>query len=203
MRADSSMTIQLSIAASRSRWLLAGVWAFFGVVSMVGISPLPASAQVPPPPSAGAPPMLPGSIDLPGGAGAGVHGANSPYAPLVERADVVAWSVLTDVKTKVVKKRILPAFNTSQMALNEKVQRIQGFMLPLEPGEKHRRFLLSRVPLTCGFCLPGGPESMIEVRTKTPVKYSLEAVVVEGQFLALNDDEYGLYYRLTGAAIVK
>jgi len=197
------MTIQLSIAASRSRWLLAGVWAIFGVVSMVGISPLPASAQVPPPPSAGAPPMLPGSIDLPGGAGAGVHGANSPYAPLVERADVVAWSVLTDVKTKVVKKRILPAFNTSQMALNEKVQRIQGFMLPLEPGEKHRRFLLSRVPLTCGFCLPGGPESMIEVRTKTPVKYSLEAVVVEGQFLALNDDEYGLYYRLTGAAIVK
>jgi hypothetical protein len=147
--------------------------------------------------------MLPGSIDLPGGAGAGVHGANSPFAPLVDRADVVAWSVLTDVKTKVVKKRILPAFNASQLALNQKVQRIQGFMLPLEPGERHRRFLLSRVPLSCGFCLPGGPESMIEVRTKIPVKYSLEAVVVEGQFLALNDDEYGLYYRLTDASMVK
>ncbi len=147
--------------------------------------------------------MLPGSIDLPGGAGAGVHGANSPFSPLEDRADVVAWSVLTDVKTKVVKKRILPAFNASQLALNQKVQRIQGFMLPLEPGEKHRRFLLSRVPLSCGFCLPGGPESMIEVRTKAAVKYSLEAVVVEGQFLALNDDEYGLYYRLTDAALVK
>lgn len=147
--------------------------------------------------------MLPGSIDLPGGVGSGVHGANSPFAPLVDRADVVAWSVLTDVKTKVVKKRILPAFNASQLALNQKVQRIQGFMLPLEPGEKHRRFLLSRVPLSCGFCLPGGPESMIEVRTKIPVKYSLEAVVVEGQFLALNDDEYGLYYRLTEASMVK
>jgi len=177
--------------------------AMFGVLCAVAVLPKPASAQVPAPPSAGAQPMLPGSIDLPGGAGAGVHGANSPYAPLVERADVVAWSVLTDVKTKVVKKRMLPAFSASQLALNEKTQRIQGFMLPLEPGEKHRRFLLSRVPLTCGFCLPGGPESMIEVRTKTPVKYSLEAVVVEGQFLALKDDEYGLYYRLTGAAIVK
>jgi hypothetical protein len=118
------------------------MWVFFGVVSVVVISPLPASAQVPPPPSAGAPPMLPGSIDLPGGAGAGVHGANSPFSPLVDRADVVAWSVLTDVKTKVVKKRMLPAFNTSQLALNEKTQRIQGFMLPLEPGEKHRRFLI-------------------------------------------------------------
>jgi hypothetical protein len=31
----------------------------------------------------------------------------------------------------------------------------------------------------------------------------LEAVVVEGQFLALNDDEYGLYYRLTEASMVK
>jgi len=59
------------------------------------------------------------------------------------------------------------------------------------------------VPLSCGFCLPGGPESMIEVRTKVPVKYSLEAVVVEGKFLALNDDEYGLYYRLTDASMVK
>lgn len=146
--------------------------------------------------------MLPGSIDLPGGAGSGVHGADSPFAPLVDRADVVPWSVLTDVKTKVVKKRILPAFNASQLGLNQKVQRIQGFMLPLEPGEKHRRFLLSRVPLTCGFCLPGGPESMIEVRTKAAVKYSLEAVVVEGRFLALTDDEYGLYYRLTDAALV-
>ncbi|MDO9277709.1 MAG: DUF3299 domain-containing protein [Polaromonas sp.] len=147
--------------------------------------------------------MLPGSIDLPGGKGAGLHGANSPFAPLVDRADVVAWSVLTDVKTQVVKKRMLPAFNTTQLALNDKTQRIQGFMLPIEPGEKHRRFLLSRVPLTCGFCLPGGPESMIEVRTQTPVKYSLEAVVVEGRFMALRDDEYGLFYRLTDAVMVK
>jgi hypothetical protein len=197
------MTSQPSIAAGCSRWFLAGAWAFFGVIGMVGLSPLPASAQVPPPPSAGAPPMLPGSIDLPGGVGSGVHGTNSPFAPLVDRADVVPWSVLTDVKTKVVKKRILPAFNASQLGLNQKVQRIQGFMLPLEPGERHRRFLLSRVPLSCGFCLPGGPESMIEVRTKIPVKYSLEAVVVEGKFLALNDDEYGLYYRLTDASMVK
>jgi hypothetical protein len=191
------------MAAGRSRGLMVGMWVILVALGFVGALSVPASAQVPPPPSAGAPPMLPGSIDVPGGVGAGVHGANSPYAPLVERVDVVAWSVLTDVKTKVVKRRMLPAFNTSQMALNEKTQRIQGFMLPLEPGEKHRRFLLSRVPLTCGFCLPGGPESMIEVRTKIPVRYSLDAVVVEGQFLALNDDEYGLYYRLTDAAIVK
>ena len=61
----------------------------------------------------------------------------------------------------------------------------------------------SSVPLTCSFCVPGGPESMVEVKTKTPVKYSMEPVVVEGKFLVLLDDPYGLYYRVTDAVSVK
>lgn len=142
-------------------------------------------------------------FDLPVGQGAGVHGANSPFPPLAARTDVVPWSVLTAVKTKTEKNRILPVFNLDQMALNQKTQRIQGFMMPLDPGEKQKHFLLSSVPLTCAFCLPGGPESMVEVKTKTPVKYSMEPVVVEGRFLVLNDDSYGLYYRITDAASVK
>jgi hypothetical protein len=137
------------------------------------------------------------------GTGAGTHGAGSPFAPLQARQDVIPWSVLTDVKTKTEKNRILPVFNTSQTALNQKTQRIQGFMMPLEPGTSQRHFLLSSVPLTCSFCTPGGPESMVEVRTKTPVKYGMEPVVVEGKFLVLNDDSYGLYYRMTDATSVK
>ena len=142
-------------------------------------------------------------FDLPVGQGAGVHGANSPFPPLAARTDVVPWSVLTAVKTKNEKNRILPVFTLDQMALNQKTQRIQGFMMPLDPGEKQKHFLLSSVPLTCAFCLPGGPESMVEVKTKTPVKYSMEPVVVEGRFLVLNDDSYGLYYRITDATSVK
>ena len=142
-------------------------------------------------------------IELPAGQGAGVHGANSPFAPLSERNDVVPWSVLTSVKTKNEKNRILPVFTRDQTALGDKIQRIQGFMMPLEPGEKQKHFLLSSVPLTCSFCTAGGPESMVEVKTKTPVKYSLEPVVVEGRFVVLNDDPYGLYYRVTDAVGVK
>jgi hypothetical protein len=41
------------------------------------------------------------------------------------------------------------------------------------------------------------------VKTKTPVKYSLEPVVVEGRFATLADDDYGLYYRITDAVAVK
>jgi uncharacterized protein len=143
------------------------------------------------------------AIDLPAGQGAGVHGANSPFAPLSERNDVVPWSVLTAVKTKNEKNRILPVFTRDQTALGDKIQRIQGFMMPLEPGEKQKHFLLSSVPMTCSFCTPGGPESMVEVKTKTPVKYSMEPVVVEGRFAVLNDDPYGLYYRVTDAVGVK
>ncbi len=143
------------------------------------------------------------ALGVPQGQGAGVHSPNSPFAPLPKRDDVVPWSVLTAISTKTVKNKILPVFAAPQLALNQKTQKLQGFMMPLEPGERQRHFLLTSVPLTCGFCLPGGPESMVEVRTKTPVKYSMEPVVVEGKFQVLNDDQYGLYYRITDAVAVK
>jgi hypothetical protein len=144
-----------------------------------------------------------GNGAIPAGTGAGYHSPNSPFAPLAERDDVLPWSVLTAVKTKVDKNRVLPVFPSNIQALNQKSQRIQGFMMPLDPGEKQKHFLLSSVPLTCAFCIPGGPESMVEVKTKTPVKYSMDAVVVEGQFAVLQDDPYGLYYRVTDAVAVK
>lgn len=140
---------------------------------------------------------------VPMGQGAGVHGANSPYAPLAERSDVLPWSLLTAVKTKTEKNRILPVFGPDIQTLDRKNQRIQGFMMPLSLGEKHKHFLISSVPLTCAFCLPGGPESMVEVKAKTPVKYSMEVIVVEGKFAVLKDDPYGLYYRMTEAVAVK
>ncbi len=154
---------------------------------------LPAAAQLSSP--------MPGVV--PQGTGAGVHSPDSPIAPLPARNDVVPWSVLTAVKTKTEKNRILPVFDAQQLTLNKKTQRIQGFMMPLEPGERQRHFLLSSVPLSCSFCVPGGPESMVEVKTKTPVRYTLEPVTVEGNFAVLNDDPYGLYYRMTDAVSVK
>lgn len=163
-------------------WILTSLLAF-------GL-PLAAFAQLSPP-IAGA------------GTGAGIHSPNSPIAPLVERADVLPWSMLTEVKTKSVKNRLLPVFTPQVQALNDKPQRIQGFMMPLEPGERQRHFLLSSVPMSCSFCTPGGPESMVEVKTRTPIKYTLEPVVIEGRFAVLADDPYGLYYRVSDAVGIK
>jgi hypothetical protein len=148
-------------------------------------------------------PAADGAFALPAGQGPGYHSPNSIFPPLAARADVVPWSVLTAVKTKNQKNRILPVFTLEQLSLHQKTQRVQGFMMPLDPGATQKHFLLSSIPLSCPFCLPGGPESLIEVRTKTPVKYSMEPVVVEGRFLVLNDDDMGLYYRVTDATGVK
>jgi hypothetical protein len=140
---------------------------------------------------------------IPAGSGAGVHSPQSPFAPLRERPDVLPWSLLTQVKTRVAKNRVLPVFPPEILALDGKPQRVQGYMMPLEPGEKQTHFLLSSVPLTCSFCLPGGPESMIEVKTRTPVRYGMEPLVVQGRLAVLHEDPYGLYYRITDAEPVK
>jgi hypothetical protein len=158
-----------------------------------GLSPLVGLAQ-----SAA---LLPAGVVA--GSGPGVHSPDSPFAPLPQRSDVVPWSLLTAVTLRDSRKGPRPAFNAEQLALHFRQQRVQGFMMPLEPGEKQKHFLLSSVPMTCAFCVPGGPESMVEVFTKTPVKYSLEPVAVEGRFAVLEDDPYGLYYRVTDAVNIK
>ena len=175
-------------------WTLTLAWTLGSVAATAQSSTPPLSPPLLSPPIAGG---------IPAGTGAGVHSPNSPFAPLQERSDVLAWSVLTAVKTRVERNRILPVFPADVRALGKTTQRVQGFMMPLQPGERQRHFLLSSVPLTCSFCVPGGPESMVEVRTKTPVRYVMEPVVVEGQFTVLDDDPYGLYYRRTHAVAVK
>ena len=189
----------------RLRWVaglvLAAGSALAAAQAPVLSSPVP--GVQPSRPAAAAAPASAGVLGgLPAGTGAGVHSPDSPFAPLQPRADVVPWSVLTSVKTRVDRKRLLPVFEAAQLGLDQKTQRIQGFMMPLEPGERQRHFLLSSVPLSCSFCTPGGPESMVEVRTRTPVKATMEPVVVEGRFHVLRDDPYGLYYRMTEAVPV-
>ncbi|RQO55280.1 hypothetical protein DBR47_20595 [Paucibacter sp. KBW04] len=131
------------------------------------------------------------------GQGPGYHDPRSPFKPLQEHEGVLTWSLLSSVTTKADKTRLIPVFPSAVQALDKKTVKVQGFMMPLEPGDKQRHFLLSSVPTSCSFCVPAGPEGLIEVRTKQPVRYSLEPVLVEGVLSVLNDDPYGLFYRLS------
>lgn len=137
------------------------------------------------------------------GQGPGFHDPRSPFKPIVARDGVVPWQVLSSVSTKTEKNRVVPIFPQPVQALNNQTVKLEGFMMPLEPGEKQRHFLLSAVPTTCSFCVPAGPEGLVEVRSRTPVKYSLEPVLLEGRLAVLSNDPYGLFYRIVDAQPVQ
>jgi hypothetical protein len=59
------------------------------------------------------------------------------------------------------------------------------------------------MPVDCAFCMPGGPESLVEVKTKQPLAYGFAPIVLSGKLAVLKDDPTGVFYRLTDAVPVK
>lgn len=142
------------------------------------------------------------ATQVPPAQGAAISPPSTPVLmlPLPEIKGVVSWDTLAKVKQVKSKDRIRPEFTTEITALNDQDVKLQGFMMPLEPGEKQQHFLISVNPQSCSYCLPAGPEGVVEVRTKTAVKYTIEPIILSGRMTVLKDDPMGLYYRLTDAA---
>lgn len=148
-----------------------------------------------------------GDNKAPPGKGAAAMDAPLPtssYAarPLPELKGVVSWKTLAQVEAVRQKDKFVPQFSSNVTVLDKKEVRLQGFMMPLEMGEKQKRFILAALPPSCAFCLPGGPEQLVEVQAKAPVKYGFEPIVISGRLTVLKDDPMGLYYRLTDAVVV-
>jgi len=122
---------------------------------------------------------------------------------LPDRKDVVSWKLLAQVEVVKVKDRYQPQFSSGVAALDAKEVKVQGFMMPLEMGDKQSHFILSSTPQSCAFCMPGGPESLVEVKMKKPVAYGMEPVVLSGKLAVLKDDPTGVFYRLTDAVPAK
>ena len=128
---------------------------------------------------------------------------NAALQPLPERKDVVSWKTLSQVELVKQKDRYVPQFSSGVAALDQKQIKLAGFMMPLEMGEQQSHFVLAAMPVTCAFCLPGGPESMVEVKMKTPVKYTFDALVVTGKLSIMKDDPSGIFYRIVDAVPAK
>jgi uncharacterized protein len=154
---------------------------FFGLIAASSVAAQ--SAGKPPPPAV---PVTPGQLI-------------APQQYLADRPGFTSWKTLALVQPIKQGNRIVPEFDKQIQSLNGKQVKVQGFMLPLDMGDKQKRFLLSAAPPHCTFCLPGGAETMIEVRAKDAVRYGFEAVLLEGKLSVLKDDPTGLYYRLTEA----
>jgi hypothetical protein len=122
---------------------------------------------------------------------------------LPERAGVVSWRLLAQVQPVKQGNKMVPEFSKEILALDAKETRVQGFMIPLDAGDKQKRFLLTAVPPHCSFCLPAGPDSVVEIVAKSPVRYTFDPIVVTGKFAVLRNDTAGLLYRLSDAAQVE
>jgi hypothetical protein len=121
--------------------------------------------------------------------------------PLPELKGVVSWKTLAQVEPVKLKDRVLPQYADSVLKLNATEVKLQGFMMPLEMGDRQKQFVLTAMPQTCAFCLPGGPEQLVLVQAKAPVKYTMEPIVLSGKLAVLKDDPNGLYYRLDNAVL--
>jgi hypothetical protein len=122
-----------------------------------------------------------------------------PTKPIAERKDVLSWKLLAQVELVKLKDRYVPQFSANVASLDQKQVKVQGFMMPLQPGDKQTHFVLSAMPQTCSFCMPGGPEQMVEVKSKSPVKYGFEPVTLSGRLMVLKEDPTGVFYRLVDA----
>jgi uncharacterized protein len=132
-----------------------------------------------------------------------VYGALGAPAAASEIGGVVSWDTLGKVQLVREKDRYVPRYADAVLKLDAKEVQLQGFMMPLTVGEKQTHFVLSANPSECGFCMPGGPESLVEVKAKSGVKYTLDPVVLKGRLEVLKDEPTGLFYRLVDAAPAK
>jgi len=144
--------------------------------------------------------MLPGTID---GQGPGFHSPDSPIPPLKERDGVLSWALLASVQVRQERTRVRPLYSPTLLALDGKRVRVQGFMMPLDAAPRQTHFLLSGVPTSCPFCIPAGPEGMVEVKARAGVRQGIDPVLVEGRLQLLRDDPYGLFYRLVDAVPIE
>jgi len=175
-------TIGRCFKAGAARRLAAGI-----LLSLVAT----AQAQTAPTPGTVAPPNNP--APMPGHAGA--QPLVSPPLPAVPGA--LSWDLLAQVKPVKLKGKLVPEFSAAVGKLDRQEVKVAGFMLPLQSSERQSHFLLTVTSQTCSFCVPAGPEGIIEVRTRTPVRVTFDPVLIAGRLEVLRDDPTGVYYRIS------
>ena len=130
--------------------------------------------------------------------GAGLLGVSSTATA----QQSVAWDTLAEVDYEQVDQQWILNFSDDVKALDGSTVKIEGFIMPIEVGGGQREFLLTKNPSQgCFFCSNEGPESMIEVQAGHDTEFTYDAVAVQGTLHVLEDNDMGLYYRITDAQV--
>ncbi|MFV8834261.1 DUF3299 domain-containing protein [Aquisalimonas sp.] len=132
-----------------------------------------------------------------------------PLEPMEERAQdlpevdgAVSWDLISSVETREGASGMLePLFDDDIRALDGEQVKLQGFMMPLDNSERQRHFLVSRTPPSCFFCLPGGPETVVEVELEEPLAFTFDPILLSGRMRLMENSDMGLFYRLDDAEL--
>ena len=97
-----------------------------------------------------------------------------------------------------------PVFSDDIKELEGSVVTVKGFIIPTEGYKSHTEFIFSAFPYSmCFFCGGAGPETVMEVVTTEPVKYTAEAITLRGKLVLNADDINRLMYMLEEAEMVE
>jgi hypothetical protein len=119
----------------------------------------------------------------------------------------LVWPKLYDVKFEKGKDALgefdKPVFSAAAKSLSGKTITLPGYMVPFDSGMKSNHFMLTSLPLNaCFFCGVGGPETVIEVYSKSISTYTEKPVEIRG-VLKLNDtDPDKMIYILESAEVL-
>ena len=96
-----------------------------------------------------------------------------------------------------------PVFSDKVKALSGKEIIIKGYIIPVEGYKSHKEFILSAFPYNmCFFCGGAGPETVMEVESKVPVKYKADAIYLKGTLELNADDINRLMYKIVDAEMI-
>ncbi|SHN15085.1 hypothetical protein SAMN04488057_10892 [Cyclobacterium lianum] len=97
----------------------------------------------------------------------------------------------------------LPVFDEKIKKLQGKEITAEGYIIPFEGMFKPEHIILSSLPLAeCFFCGSGGPETVMEVMLRDPIKYTSKKVQVKGKLELNARDPEKLMYILKDATMV-
>jgi hypothetical protein len=104
------------------------------------------------------------------------------------------WGIIDMVMFKKVNDTLVyPVYSDDVKRFNNRSFELTGYMIPLKPGMKQNKFMISTLPINqCYFCGKNGNPIMIMVTTASPVIFSFKTVTVKGILKLDNGNAYYL-----------
>ncbi|MCZ8355785.1 MAG: hypothetical protein O9340_13680 [Cyclobacteriaceae bacterium] len=97
-----------------------------------------------------------------------------------------------------------PIFSDAAKSLQGKEITVPGYMVPFDNGAMTaNHFMLSSLPINvCFFCGGGGPETVIEVFSVQPVRFTDKPVEVKGKLFLNDKNPEQMLYLLTSSTLL-